>query len=589
MRALRDLLSAACLAVALGPAAADAGLDWRFVNATAEAGLQYEHGYRETFLSEAKATAGGIAAGDYDGDGRIDLYLVRGDIGPNLLFRNRGDGSFDEVGADAGLALDGSFGAGPHFADVDGDGDLDLLVLGVEGTPPALFRNRGDGTFENTGASFGSGDAYSAAFADVDRDGDLDLFLARWATYLPEGPAGMLWHNRGDGSFVDATAGSGLGGFVAPFPEFPEDLNFTPNFADIDDDGWLDLLLAADFGTSKVFRNNGDGTFRNVTSAVIDDQNGMGAAVGDFDNDGDLDWFVSSIWDPDGRPQGGFWGVTGNRLYRNRGNGTFEDATDAAGVRHGYWGWGSTFADFDNDGHLDLFHTNGWGDPEDFRVAEFLLDPARLFVANGDGTFRERSQDLGLIAVRQGRGVVAADYDGDGDLDLFIANNSGPLKLFRNDGGHGNFLAVTLAGSARNTRAVGARVWARPSTGDGPTQLRELRSGNNFASQNPTRLHFGLGAVTRVDVTVRWPSGSLSTLRDLPANGHVRIEESTCPGDCDGDGAIGATETRALVLRALGAGGDAVAPCEDAAPLVHALVASVSARLRGCAGPSDAS
>ena len=192
----------------------------------------------------------------------------------------------------------------------------------------------------------------AAAAADYDRDGDLDLFTARWGT-LDGGaeangaphPASHLWRNNGDLTFTAIDQMAGLAG-LQTFP----DNTFTPNFADINGDGWPDLLVVADFGESRVFLNQRDGTFRDATTDVISERNGMGAAVGDYDNDGDLDWFVSGISDPNGIPEGN-WGANGNRLYRNRGDGSFDDATDEAGVREGYWGWGSCFADFDNDGY----------------------------------------------------------------------------------------------------------------------------------------------------------------------------------------------------------------------------------------------
>jgi len=235
------------------------------------------------------------------------------------------------------------------------------------------------------------------------------------------------------------------------------DFTFTPNFADIDNDKWPDLLIASDFGTTRVFRNNAGLSFTDVTDSAISDENGMGAAVGDYDNDGDLDWFVSSIWDPDGAiesPQN--WGVSGNRLYRNLGDGTFEDVTNESGVRRGYWGWGSCFADFNNDGHLDLFHVNG------FRFLaneEFGEDPSRLFVAQGDGTFLERSIELGIEDTAQGRGVVCFDYDRDGDVDIFVMNNQQKAGLYRNDLESINqYITIQLNGVAGNPRGIGARV-----------------------------------------------------------------------------------------------------------------------------------
>jgi enediyne biosynthesis protein E4 len=507
---------------------------WSFVDVTAAAGLDYQHGYLDDFFSSARFTAGGVAAGDYDGDGWIDLYVVRGTVGPNLLFHNRGDGTFEEVGAAAGVALDHSLGSGPTFADFDGDGKLDLLVLGVgfndshDGvvTPPTLFRNRGDGTFEDVTAAAHlviTRDSYSASFADFDRDGDLDLFLTHWGSFVHlDQPMENLWRNNGDGTFTDVTQEAGITPYLHP-DLGPVDLTFTANFADLDSDGWPDLLLASDFGSSRVFHNDGDGTFTETTTAVISDENGMGSAVGDYDGDGDLDWFVSSVYDPSGVPFPS-WGASGNRLYRNRGDGTFEDATDEAGVREGFWGWGATFADLDNDGNLDLVHVNGWGPQQTPETAPFLADPTRVFVSRGDGTFVESAAALGIDDHGQGRGVVAFDYDRDGDLDLFIANNGQAPRLYRNDGGNRqSFLQVALRGLSPNTQGIGARVTI---TAGGRTQMRELRAGSNFVSQNPAEAHFGLGTAEMVDrVQVRWPSGAVSELDNVPARQHIVIEE----------------------------------------------------------------
>ncbi len=188
--------------------------------------------------------------------------------------------------------------------------------------------------------------------------------------------------------------------------------------------GQIYLLLQI-LNAQKLFINNQDGTFKDATDTkVFTDENGMGAAVGDYDNDGDLDWFVTSIWGPDPDDSHTQWDSSGNRLYRNSGDGTFEDVTDVAGVRKGFWGWGSCFADFNNDGHLDIFHVNGYLTPNSklqrFRPKKFFDDPVRLFVSNGDGEFTERSTALGLDDTDQGRDVSCFDYERDGDLDIFI-------------------------------------------------------------------------------------------------------------------------------------------------------------------------
>jgi len=517
-----------------------------FTDVTTAAGLATTHSHQPLVPDrEPRQVAGGVAAGDYDRDGFVDLFVVRGEAGAAKLFRNRGDGTFTDVAASAGVAIGPGLHASGTFADVDGDGWLDLLVVGFSGTQPVLLRNLGNGTFGNVTATAGvvlpGLHAFSASFGDYDRDGDLDLFVSRWSSDFPAaGTGGHLWRNDGDGSFTDVSAAAGLPAFASPLPIFPAtlDLSFTGNFADIDSDGWPDLLVTVDFGGSKVLRNQGDGTFADVTTAVISDENGMGSAIGDYDADGDLDWFVSSIWDPNGIVEGN-WGITGNRLYRNDGTGTFTDVTTAAGVRAGYWGWGATFADLDNDADLDLVHVNGWGPLDFLEAAEFHHDPAVAFLANGDGSFTESAAALGLADTGQGRGVVAFDYDRDGDLDLFYANNTGAPKLFRNDGGAASaHLGVKLIARGANREAIGARVRA---TIGATTQLRELRAGTSFESQDPAEAHFGLGSATGVDeLRVSWPSGSETVLTDVAGRRSIILSEpnatgQTCTGTAPGN------------------------------------------------------
>jgi len=511
---------------------------WTFTDETTATHVAYTHGYTAPLIlpsgayDEPRAIAGGVAAGDYDGDGQIDLYTVRGDVGPNLLFRNLGDGTFEEVAADADVDLDGVSSSGPIFADMDGDGLLDLFVGGVGGTPVSVFRNEGDETFEDVTATagFATGkNVFGAAFGDYDRDGDLDAVLSHWATPLLAGVTSeTLWRNDGAFSFTDVSLDSGITAILFGDAFLGLDLTFTPNFVDIDSDGWLDLLLANDFKQSKVLHNEGDGTFADYTdSDVITDENGMGAAIGDYDNDGVLDWFVSSIWDPSGSTIEN-WGVTGNRLYRGLGDGTFEDVTDAAGVREGFWGWGATFADFDNDGDLDLFHTNGWGAEAGPPTDDFFTDPARLFVSDGEGAFTEQSASLGVVDTGQGRGVVAFDQERDGDLDLFISNNRGPARFFRNGlGSDESYLTVRLQGLAPNTQAIGARVYV--TTGAG-TQMREIRAGSNFESQDPAEAHFGLGAATEVSqLRVVWPLGGFTDLSSVAVDQVLDVVQPVSP------------------------------------------------------------
>jgi len=519
--------------VLLATAQCSAAAQWTFVDVTKQAGFDYQHGMvdpiKNNINSRMLHMTGGVAVGDYDNDGWVDLYVVRGDIGPDLLFRNKGNGTFEEVSAKAELVSEkGAVSSGPTFADFTGDGLLDLFVGGAGKTTPQLYRNRGDGTFENITPEYGISDiknSYSAAFSDFDRDGDLDLYVSHWS-FSNNFDRNYLFVNEGQGEFKDASVSAGLIHLIFA--------DFTGNFADVNNDSWPDLLIAADFKHTRLFINNQDGTFTDKTDiSVFTDENGMGSAVGDYDNDGDLDWFVTSIWDPRkvytedvDKLDGQFYqiGKSGNRMYRNRGDGTFEDATDLAGVRVGHWGWGSCFADFNNDGHLDLFHVNGFlldeSDPRESSI--FIDDPVRMFVSNGDGTFTERSQELGLDDTSQGRGVSCFDYDRDGDLDIFIANFDAAPRLYRNEGGNRqNYLGVSLKGDLPNIEAIGARIYL---TANGITQMRELRAGSNFESQNPVDAHFGLGGAKIVNtLRVVWPDGKISIRHNVAVNQVIKL------------------------------------------------------------------
>ncbi len=481
--------------------------------------------------------AGGVAAGDYDNDGLVDLFVSRGDIGPNLLYRNVGDNRFEELAGAAGLATTNADGmyprlSGPTFADMDGDGDLDLFAGGVLGDASRLYLNNGDGTFSDVTQGsgldvLGARQTLSAAFGDYDLDGDLDLLLAHWGTPRSTDAPGdteHLWRNVSTSSqlrFESVSVEAGLSPSIINLPDpraVPADTDhtFAPSFARINEDLYPDIVIAADFNTSMVFVNNGDGTFDNRTDvAVITETNGMGSALGDYDQDGDLDWFVTSIF----RASGGAI-PNGNRLYRND-NGQFADVTETVGVADGSWGWAACFADLDNDGRLDLYHTNGW--PFDMNEA-FDVDTSRAFMADGRGGFLDRAASLGLDDSTQGRGVVCADFDNDGDIDIFLwsseAENGG--RLFRNDHSGNNFVTVRLNGLPPNTYAAGARVHI---TVGGETQMRELTVGSNFVSQNPLDAVFGIGQAAQVDaLRVEWPDGQRTDLGVVSANQRVLIE-----------------------------------------------------------------
>ena len=516
-----------------------AGVTSRFTEVTASSGISFAvaFSHRPDDVFDVPHFSGGVASGDYDGDGDIDLFVVRGNVGPNLLYRNMGDNTFEDVAAAAGLANTRSAfqnhrHSGPAFADMDGDGDLDLFIGGVQGDPSFVFRNNGDGTFADVTAGSGidrlrSQQNVSSAFGDYDLDGDVDLLLAHWGTPRSNSQPGdteHLWRNDSTADairFVSVSMEAGLSPSIQNL-EDPRaaqseiDATYAPSFAHLNDDRWPDIFMVADHNRSQVFINNGDGTFTNVTDVeVIADTNGMGSALGDFDNDGDLDWFVTSIFRTILRTS-----PNGNRLYRNDG-GTFVDVTASAQVSDGGWGWAACFFDFENDGDLDLYHTNGW----EFETHEnFDMDASRAFVSNGDGTFTDRARSLGLADEGQGRGVVCADFDSDGDTDIFLwskdEENGG--RLFRNDSTGNNFVAVKLNGLPPNTQAAGARI--RASVG-ATTQMREIILGSNFISQNPADRIFGLGQAPQVDsLVVEWPDGAVTEFGIVQGNRRLVID-----------------------------------------------------------------
>ena len=483
----------------------------------------------------------GVAAADYDGDGDIDVFVVRGDLGPNLLYVNQGNLVFEEAAAEAGVAftkssLENYRHSSPAFADIDGDGDLDLLLPGLDGDPTKIYANDGGGRFDDV--TVGSGldtmqaeYTMSPAFGDYDLDGDLDLALAHWGTardHDDPGDTEHLWRNDSGPSGIRFTSVS-VEAAISPSIIASDDpfiftrsfdRTFTPTFAKINDDEYPDFLMVGDFNYSQVFINNQDGTFTNVTDFdVIRDGNGMGSAVADYDGDGDLDWFVSSILATGSQVPANL-STIGNRLYRND-NGVFSDATEEANVASGGWGWGSCFLDIENDGDLDIYQTNGWPDYREF--GSFPTDQTRLFESNGDGTFEESAGRLGLNDTQQGRGIVCADLDNDGDVDVLQLHMSPTLAatLWMNTLSTNNYLKVKLLGSPPNTEAVGARIYV---TVNGVEQVREVNLGSNFASHNPTVQHFGLQAGTQADtVRVVWPDGAETLLQAVSAGQALTI------------------------------------------------------------------
>ncbi|MBI3783746.1 MAG: VCBS repeat-containing protein [Deltaproteobacteria bacterium] len=541
----------------LPPTPAPTSAALQFVDVAAAAGLTYvQYQTPNPFDGEQEYFSGGAAVGDFDGDGWPDIYATRLD-GPDLLYRNNKDGTFTDVSAPAGLASFSLRSNGAAWGDIDNDGDLDLYVtvIGADQHRFYLFINDGSGHFteeaEARGAAVAGTDphfGFSASFGDYDRDGYIDLHVTEWrpsAYNLPMAKSNTrLLHNRGaaaPGNFVDVTeqAGVSIDGVIPPRQTVGRGLAFSSRFVDMDDDGWPDLLIAADFGTSRIFWNRGDGTFKDgtVAAGVGKEENGMGMAVGDYDGDGRLDWFVTSIWDPLSLCTDGFfclWGTSGNRLYRNAGQRRFVDQTDAVGVRIGGWGWGATFWDFDNDGDLDLVMTNGAHFPQLDALGRGQLDdgyehdPMRAW-RNDNGVMVDVSQALGLTDTRAGKGLMAFDYDQDGDLDLLIVNNSATPVLYRNDGGNLNdWLNVRVQGTSSNRDGIGARITVTADAG-GVSQVREIDGGSNFLGQNELTAHFGLGSHPAPvhSVEVYWPASNIrQVLHDVPARSVVTVRET---------------------------------------------------------------
>lgn len=534
-----------------------------FEDATDAAGVSVVHRIIGDPRDQLQQVAGGAVGGDFDGDGWFDLFVIGGNGDRQYLFRNAGDGSFVDIAADGNVDFSGVPFTGPAAADVDGDRDLDLFLGGVpvlDAPLSKLLLNSGSGVFSESDAMrdrFPRAVYASSAFGDVDGDGFLDLFTAHWTHLLDLLPVDHFWRNDRQGGFAAATDDVG----VVIDTRIYEDIgrvsfSFTPNFVDFDADGFLDVLLASDFGYSQIFVNDGSGRLANRPDDVLTDENGMGAAIGDFDNDGDFDWFVTSIFDPNATPLGG-WGGSGNRLYRNNGEGGFEDATEETGVRDGSWGWGACAADFNNDGWEDIFHVNGW----DSNFTEKWLDqPARLFLNQGDGTFVERAAESGIDDSGNGRAVVCFDYDRDGAIDVFVGNIDGPVRLFRNrSADRGNFAQVALVGCYPNTEGIGAVVTLRAAE---LFQRRVVRAGSNFLSQDPAVAHFGLGGADSIEeLVVEWPSGERTTMRNLSPNRFIEVLES--PGDSNCDSRTTAAD---LVVPSVAAGRDAdarVCPVAD--------------------------
>ena len=554
---------AACLGLL---AAGTTGDRW-FEELTHQAGFLHPHTNRVFKNQYANIMAGytslgaSVAVADYDGDGYDDVFLTDSSAtGKNRLYRNNHNLTFTDVGDAAGVSNgndDQDATAAALWFDFNNDGRPDLFVSRFGHSQ--LFQNLGGGKFKDISKSAGIDGYHNAIKAlafDYDRDGRLDLFVGSYfqpvnifdpATpkFFPEsfetannGGGLNAYHNNGNGTFTDVTDKLGLRqtGWVLDM-----------GHADADNDGDDDLYVACDFGTDRLYRNNGNGTFTDMTEASIgiDTKKGMNVEWGDYDNDGLLDIYVTNIT--------GDYMREGNFLWHNDGNMKFTDVARETGTFETGWGWGAKFFDYDNDGWLDLYVTNGWvsagKDSYVPDIFEMIMKPnvdlsdvrnwppmgskslsgyekKRLFHNQGGQIFRDEAARHGVDSTLDGRGVAIADFDNDGRLDILVANANGEQRFYRNTMPAGpHWVAFLLEGTKSNRQAVGAQL--RLTAGN-TTWLRFVDGGNSFAGQSSARVHFGLAAHSAFDaVEVRWPSGLKETFRGLAADRLHKIVEGT--------------------------------------------------------------
>ncbi|MBI3485230.1 MAG: CRTAC1 family protein [Acidobacteria bacterium] len=525
-----------------------------FQDVTKEAGLagwrNRSGALQKSYIIEV--ATGGVALFDYDNDGWLDIYLVNGSTLDVLrgkeqppraaLFHNNRDGTFTDVTTKAGVANE-RWGFGATVGDYNNDGWADLYVTNFGKN--RLYRNNGDGTFTDVAEQAGvavSGAANiwttAAAFGDYDRDGRLDLFVAGYVKWdidnLPTpgsavvagnyceyrgqlvmcGPRGLagerdfLFHNNGDGTFTEVAEKAGVSDPKGYY-------GFAATWADVNDDGWLDLLVANDSTPNFLYLNRHDGTFEDASypSGFALNENGreqasMGIAVGDYNHDGRLDVYVTNFSDDY------------NTLYRNEGDANFTDLTFQVGLGEQtipFLGWGTMFLDYDNDGHPDLFVANGHVYPEVDRNdwgTTWKQRPLLFRNLNGERfELAPAATGSGLAVLASARGAAAGDLDNDGRVDVVLNNLDGPPTVLRNvTPSKNNWVSLKLAGSGKSPRdASGATVFL---TAGGIRQRGEVLSGSSFCSQNDLRVHFGLGTATQVDaLEIRWPDGDQESVK----------------------------------------------------------------------------
>ncbi len=537
------------------PRGKPSGLPWyaKFTDVARQAGLYAPVVFggvdRKNYIIE---TAGpGVAFLDYDNDGWLDILLLSGsrlegapDGATNRLYKNNRDGTFTDVTEEAGLTRTG-WAYSVTVGDYNNDGYEDLFI--TYWGQNVLFRNNGDGTFTDVTREAGllserTRWGAGCTFVDYDRDGHLDLFVSNYVEFdldsvpLPGekgtcnwkgipvhcGPMGLppathlLYRNNGDGTFTDISAASGVEGIEGTY-------GMTVVAADFDNDGWPDIYVACDSTNSLMFMNNHDGTFREEGlergGALSEDgieQAGMGLGIGDFNLDGNLDIFKTHFANDT------------DIVYQNDGEGAFEDMTIRAGlaVETRFVAWGAGMVDLDNDGLPDLFAVTGNVYPEmEAVIPSYKYKTPRLIYRNLGGKFEQLIEQAGpgIAAEHSSRGCAFGDFDNDGDIDILVMNMNEPPSLLRNDltGGH-HWVKVKLEGVKSNRSALGGRVTCHYG---GKRQVQEVLGQASFYSVNDSRLHFGLGAEKSMDLVIRWPLGDVETFKSVAADQLVVIRE----------------------------------------------------------------
>ena len=524
-----------------------------FIDVTAAAGITFVHDNTATAEKYLIETMGaGAAFLDYDNDGWLDLYLVNS-ANTNVytaprtlrsaLYRNNGAGAFTDVTSKAGVAAEGLYGMGVAVGDYDNDGDADLYVVGYDRS--ILYQNNADGTFTDVTAKskvanqgkWGS----SAAWFDYDRDGRLDLIVVNYVDWSPQrniacgdpkprhraycspnkfrGQTATLFRNNGDGTFTDVSLATKIG--------VKRGNGLGVVCFDADGDGWQDVFIANDSMENFLYMNRRGTAFEEAALqagvAYGEDgkaEAGMGVDAADFDGDGKLDIIVTHL------------DREYNRLYRNNGDGSFADATFTGKLgAHSYQmsGFGTRFVDYDNDGWRDLFIANGHVLDNIARYhAEVAYAERKTVYRNARGVFSPASDTLGpdMLKPMVSRGAAFGDYDNDGDIDILVSNNGQPPQLLRNDGGNrGHWLQVRLVGVRSNRDGIGAKIKV---VAGGATQVDEAKGGVSYQSAHDPRIHFGLGPAERVElIEVRWPSGAVQRLTDVGIDRVVTVKEAS--------------------------------------------------------------